>query len=188
MENKEIYIDGVDVSGCMYYKATGKYNTCGYPDCSKNPNCYYEKWQRKEQECERLSKGYAELTDIVEPYMGDFTGYNEELGGFDIVLCVKEILDQLKKENEELKEINSKLLEHRKHSATCQECYKDGLEDGLSQNKTLHKYKQALTKIKEIAEANTGRFPDGSIFARPEIEQILQKISECEVIDENNRI
>ena len=88
---------------------------------------------------------------------------------------------QLKKENEELKEINSKLLEHRKHSATCQECYKDGLEDGLSQNKTLHKYKKALTEIKEIAEANSGCFPDGTIWARPEIEQILEK---CEVLDD----
>ena len=49
------------------------------------------------QECERLSKGYAELTDIVAPYMDDFTGYNEQLGGFDLILCVKELLERLDK-------------------------------------------------------------------------------------------
>ena len=44
---------------------------------------------------EKMSKGYAELTELVKPYIDDFTGYNEELGGFDIVLCVKELLGKL---------------------------------------------------------------------------------------------
>ena len=63
----------------------------------KNIACYKleKQLEAKEQECERLSKGYAELTDIVTPYMDDFTGYNEELGGFDLILCVKELLQQL---------------------------------------------------------------------------------------------
>ena len=54
-----------------------------------------------QQECERLSKGYAELTDIVSPYMDDFTGYNEELGGFDLILCIKELLQQMDRTNDE---------------------------------------------------------------------------------------
>ena len=40
---------------------------------------------------------------------------------------------------------------------------------------------KTLTKIKEIAEKQVKRAPDGETFARPEIKQILQKISECEV-------
>ena len=84
-------------------------------------------------------------------------------------------VNQLKAENEELKEINSKLLEHRKHSATCQECYKDGLEDGLSQNKTLSKYKQALTKIKEVCLEAPAIDTEFSL-------RVLEKISE--VIDD----
>ena len=44
---------------------------------------------------EKMSKGYAELTKLVRPYIDDFAGYNEELGGFDIVLCVKELLGKL---------------------------------------------------------------------------------------------
>ena len=34
---------------------------------------------------------------------------------------------------------------------------------------------------KEIAEKKVKRAPDGETFARTEIKQILQKISECEV-------
>lgn len=77
--------------------------------CNKE-NCNLLK--AKEQECERLKEGYSELTDIVNPYMGDFTGYNEELGGFDIVLCVKELmeqLDKLKAENEILEKDKTNL-------------------------------------------------------------------------------
>ena len=47
-------------------------------------------------ENEKMSKGYAELTEIVRPYIDDSTGYNEKLGGFDVVLCVKELLQQFK--------------------------------------------------------------------------------------------
>lgn len=58
-------------------------------------------------ENEKMSKGYEELTEIVSPYIDDFTGYNEELQGFDIVLCVKELmqqLDALETENEKLRQ------------------------------------------------------------------------------------
>ena len=44
-----------------------------------------------------------------------------------------------------------------------------------------NKLKQTLAEIKEIAEKEVKRAPDGETFARPEIKQILQKISECEV-------
>lgn len=116
MTDRQIIIDGVDVSGCNFTlerdgkikcectHATGFGVIC---DCESWKTCDYKNYKRKEQECERLKQGYAELTEIVSPYMGDFTGYNEELGGFDIVLCVKQLLeqlDQLKAENEWLKE------------------------------------------------------------------------------------
>ena len=62
MEPKNpIVIDGVDVSGCIYYQ----YNMCtatkdNYGDCSfyckdyEMKDCYYKQLKRKEQECERL--------------------------------------------------------------------------------------------------------------------------------------
>ena len=50
---------------------------------------------------------------------------------------------------------------------------------------SCNKYIQTLTEIKEIAEKEVKRAPDGETFARPEIKQILQKIRECEVKYEN---
>lgn len=44
----------------------------------------------------------------------------------------------------------------------------------------LDQLKQTLTEIKEIAEIEVKHAPDGETFARPEIKQILQKISEVE--------
>lgn len=61
----------------------------------RNIELYKENNQLKVNN-EKMSKGYAELTEIVSSYINDFTGYNEKLGGFDIVLCVKELLQQLK--------------------------------------------------------------------------------------------
>lgn len=49
---------------------------------------------------------------------------------------------KLQRENEYLKE-------WRRHSATCQECYEDGYQDGLRNNKKLIEYKQALEEIEK---------------------------------------
>lgn len=177
---EQIIIDGVDVSGCdrlnifpMRY-GIEPHEICltsleqwGGQEkyCKDRPNCYYKQLKRKEQECERLSKGYAELTDIVSPYMDDFTGYNEELGGFDLILCVKELLeqlDQLKAENDELKK--------KCNIYTC----------GICGNKEdCNKLYKTLTEIKEIAyELTNEEYTD---FIESKQEQILEK---CEVLDE----
>ena len=61
MNEKQIIIDGVDVSKCIYYQ----YNMCtatkdNYGDCSfyckdyDMNDCYYKQLKRKEQECEQL--------------------------------------------------------------------------------------------------------------------------------------
>lgn len=52
---------------------------------------------------------------------------------------------KLQRENEYLKE-------WRRHSATCQECYEDGYQDGLRNNKKLIEYKQALEEIEGIVK------------------------------------
>lgn len=56
MENKQIYIDGVDVSGCKHYKnrtCIADYCLTDMPfseaKCELNPNCYYKQLKRKEQ-------------------------------------------------------------------------------------------------------------------------------------------
>ena len=45
-------------------------------------------------------------------------------------------------------------------------------------DKKIKKYEQTLAYIKEIAEKEVKRAPDGETFARPEIKKILQKINE----------
>lgn len=50
-----------------------------------------------------------------------------------------------------------------------------------SKDAWIYKLEQTLTEIKEIAEKEVKHAPDGETFTRPEIKQILQKISECEV-------
>ena len=61
MTDKQMIIDGVDVSGCSYYQ----HNMCtatkdDYGDCSlccqdyDMNDCYYKQLKRKEQECEEL--------------------------------------------------------------------------------------------------------------------------------------
>ena len=75
MTDKQIIIDGVDVSGCSYIipphkqcpnkpmpyaKETSciacKEHNTKLNFCKNNPNCYYKQLKRKEQECEELKK------------------------------------------------------------------------------------------------------------------------------------
>ena len=76
MTNKEIIIDGVDVSGCEDFglRLSNKkvLEWChNYDDhCKDYPNCYYKQLQRKEQECEtqqkalEIQKGFLDNSDI----------------------------------------------------------------------------------------------------------------------------
>ena len=68
MTDKQIIIDGVNVSGCEKQGETIAGITCGNGErirlaneiitkhklCKDNPNCVYKQLKRKEQECERL--------------------------------------------------------------------------------------------------------------------------------------
>lgn len=85
----------------------------------------------------------------------------------------------LKRQNEELQKENEKLdTENKRLVAELTNPVFDSFEE-------LDKLKQAITEIKEIAEKEVKHAPDGETFSRPEIKQILQKISECGV--ENDR-
>ena len=71
MTDKQIIIDGVDVSGCKHYKNRTciiYYYLTDMPfdeaKCELNPNCYYKRWQRKEQECEAYKMEAEEGKEI----------------------------------------------------------------------------------------------------------------------------
>ena len=76
MTGKQIMIDGVDVSKCIFfdknYKEDGvqiknfcelQYISCKEFDCA---NCYFKKWKRKEQECEELKKWKENVANLFD--------------------------------------------------------------------------------------------------------------------------
>lgn len=77
MTDKEIIIDGVDVSGCEYRdwrnfcccdnskENEGEERITGKGGCRYNPNCYYKQLKRKEQECEELEQTLMEIKGIL---------------------------------------------------------------------------------------------------------------------------
>ena len=154
MENKEIYIDGVDVSGCKYFANNKCLMLCATGTaCDVYPYCYYKQLKAKEQECEEL-KGISmkKCPKCGEVYLNSvgMEAFNQ--------------LDQLKAENEELKE-QFKLAE-----PLYQAC---NIKD-----KKINKLKQTLTEIKELCQKHIKA--EKIVMAN----DILQKISECEGNDE----
>ena len=85
MENKEIYINGVDVSGCCCYEndrclwAKRYYENNIVPDCKKVKDCYYKQLKRKEQECERLKHDNGYEVGALEKTIENIKAENERL-------------------------------------------------------------------------------------------------------------
>ena len=108
MTDKQIIINGVDVSGCENF-------SCGIceeenkipktinhftADCRMYPNCYYKQLKRKEQECERLMSTLTEIKEIAETIsqpMGTGKSCNR-------VILAKQILQKIS----EVEDANSK--------------------------------------------------------------------------------
>lgn len=111
------------------------------------PMCqeWAEKYDQLKKENEKMSKGYEELTEIVSPYIDDFTGYNEEQCGFDIILCVRELMQQLDQLKEEVEK-------QRALKQTYLACYKTKHGDVKGKLFKYETYKQALLEIKGILE------------------------------------
>ena len=106
------------------------------------PMCeeWAEKYNKIKADNEKMEKGYIELTEIVSPYIDDFTGYNEELQGFDIVLCVKELMEQLdalQAENKKLRQYKgSKQASYETMQKECNEA-KNDVKQLKAENKKL---------------------------------------------------
>ena len=126
MTDKQIIIDGVDIKNCK--RRIGKDNYCRYYKrlCSENNyNCIWKKYLRKEQECEELKekvKKYGEINEQETKDYAELKAENEELKkiineaknskldlksflvGEAVGNEYEQQLDQLKAENESLKE------------------------------------------------------------------------------------
>lgn len=194
MTKKPIMIDDVDVYECEHLREefTEFYLNdpdidyinycCAYTnECKKYSDCYYKQLKRKEEECERLKKLYEEVCSENLKEIYEMIKKNDLWRGIVNVVNEKleEQLDQLKAENDELKE----------DYATAKSMYDLCQSDFMKLEKIKDKYKQALQDIKKITvtlKADICSYCDSKDTDRceqtdiDELEQILQK---CEVID-----
>lgn len=205
MADKQITINGVDVSVCNNYKCDGtceisayylfNYDT-KYKPC-KNLNCYFKQLKRKEQECE-------ELKNIINEAKNSGLDLKSFLLGEAMQEEYEEKIEKLKVKNKKLKqslefaegwkdmivrerdELKAELEIERNWHKTADEISKANSE-------YTAKLKQTLTEIKEIAETQqvwnewnrqlSETESEDDIFAYnwSALEQILQKISEYKV-------
>lgn len=148
---------------------------CFELDCIKGQESILKQLQAKEQECDRLKEYLAEESKLAHKVV------QEEVDTFFDLMKAKKQLDQLKAYNKQLEKEN---LHYRNQFAMqYMSITVDGKEVYCGPVKRLEK---TLQEIKEIAEnaycLTNGINKDMANFAK----QILQKISECEVQNENN--
>ena len=125
MTDKQIIIDDVDVAGCVRLQ-DDKISCDLGGECNGWENCYYKQLKRKEQKCEELKekvKKYGEINEQETKDYAELKAENEELkkiineaksSSLDLQSFLvgeavqneyEQQLDQLKKTNEELKNI-----------------------------------------------------------------------------------
>ena len=113
MTDKEIIIDGVDVSECNFFSKGITHNICenlkeADVECKYNSSCYFKQHKYKEQECEelkekliRISGEYKDTLSIVED-MAIFLGL-ERIDHFNIYQCYYKLKEMLNEYRQELK-------------------------------------------------------------------------------------
>lgn len=88
MTNKQIIVDGVDVSGCKHFKI----GTCladylltdmdfSEAKCELCKDCYFKQLTRKTQECEELRIKNNILKEHNRYYKNESKRYKKEIGG-----------------------------------------------------------------------------------------------------------
>ena len=174
MSKEQIIIDGVDVSGCVQFIQEEK-DCCDLGgNCKGWTNCYYKQLKRKEQECKKKSWEIGNLgykiknqrkeinirLEQLDQLKAELTRANCQIADNEILQCdMREAIEELKAENDELKDLNTRLDNQREEYW-----------------KKYQKLKQTLTEIKEIAEKCRSSLYGYDQERYPK--QILQKISE----------
>ena len=117
MTDKEMIINGVDVSECEKIGETIAGITCGNGErirlaneivtkhklCKDNPNCVYKQLKRKEQECKELQ----EWKDANKPTGICETCTAKSLQAFDICWSALTCIDHIIKHSEQIVCLNS---------------------------------------------------------------------------------
>ena len=130
-KNKQIIIDGVDVSGCKYLPyCNDKQGNCGF-----EPNCYFKQLARKTQECEVWKNQVLVLDD--ENITAQIT--QEQF----------EEYQRLKRECEELKE-DLKRYERVLKDTTVTKI--DYLQESFANQIKADRYRKVFEKIEEFCK------------------------------------
>lgn len=119
-EQNSVIIDGVDVSECVNFRPDADTSEISYINacsiglwqrwysnlepscqmschCKNNKDCHYKKWQRKEQKCNRLKEEVSLLKESNSKLQ-----QIEDVNSLE--KCYLQQIDQLKAENDGLKE------------------------------------------------------------------------------------
>ena len=222
MTDKQIIIDGVDVSGCCQYMPRymedydiDTLDYCGYhfKPCKDVDvkYCYYKQLKAQEQELQTAIDNYVKLDNQrVKEYNELVDKYNlkeqecerlkEEMGtrceSCKALHIIADDYNDCITENKQLKAEKERLQEEREKAKNYNYEYGQLLIKSTNEN---NKLKRILTEIKEIAEKqmaicsctfDLNNYESGcrecsSKDARVIAKHILQKISECEVEDGN---
>lgn len=162
MTDKQIIIDGVDVSGCEHYEDHTLYDcneTCEInggivcTKCKDNPNCYYKQLKHKEQECQELMDNYVKLD-------------NQRVREYN------ELVDKYKSKKQE--------CERLKNGSGFWGRTTSRLQDKNNQLKqTLAEIKEMCSSVKDVENVNS-LYDAKQSGMYLQARKILQKISECE--------
>lgn len=140
--DKQIIIDGVDVSKCQdFYISTvinGEYCYCVSDNakhlaCKNNPNCYFKQLKRKEQECENLKVEEKYLKQCCQKAGKELAKHSFEYDGKEKNLVVQaiELNEKYDKLKQALEEIEKVCLEDTYTFADGTQMRYDSLDDIL---------------------------------------------------------
>lgn len=154
MENKEIYIDGVNVAGCGYFCEIDKEcNICGMGtdgedtfcrDCKDNSNCYYKQLQRLKQENEELKKFFDSAAKKNTNLENKMKEYREQYD--DLYWTSNQLLKDKTKLKQALEEVRDIVMESKPVDEPISASEFTIRQMGLQTNKLI----RTLAKINEV--------------------------------------
>lgn len=153
MTDKQIIIDGVDVSGCKYYDDETCCNEDVFTLDCENTNCMYKQLKRKEQEYEELRKYHNKCCEEFENEKQKLIDkYNQFSKDFFIgKYCKKEYCELLKAKEQECEELKNKIEFMEGYIKTVEKA-RDELERENKSSK--EQAEQKLGRIRVIAFHN----------------------------------
>ena len=185
MTDKQIIIDGVDVSGCPFFEDERKllnpagqelnfknicslsfYNFTDFDKdflCNQSPNCYYKQLKRKEQECEELKVCLFQVQNASISLTKQLDQLKAEVKSkTEYIQEQREIIDQYSKEIEMYKKCQGKRASKRE-------------EELKAENEEL---KDERKNLKWDLENNI----QVKKHAMEQLDQLKRKEQECEML------